>query len=237
MIPILMYHSIGTGLEDHPTAPYQVTADAFEAQCDALASAGFRSLDAAALADILDAGELPSEPVVMFTFDDAYTDYAETAVPIMKQHGFHSIVFAATGHLNASTTWPNGDGLPLHSMSRDEIASIAEDHHVTVASHAHSHIRLGEFEDDALLAELTTARSEIEAIPGADSTVLAYPYGWVDKRVRHRTIDAGYTLAMTTRNETCRLIEDRWTLPRLIVDGTQPPLELVEQLIEAADQR
>ena len=63
-----------------------------------------------------------------------------------------------------------------------------------------------------------------------EPAVLAYPYGWVDKRVRAAAMEAGFDLAMTTRHAHCTNQSDPWTISRLLVDGNAPALELISSL-------
>ena len=231
-LPVLMYHSIGTGIAEE-FRTYQVTPGDFASQCQHLHDNGFRTVTTAELgAALLKGAGLPPKSI-MFTFDDAFEDFASNAIPILSEYGFGSVVFVASGHIGTSTTWPAGDGLPLRSMTLAALqATVGTD--VEIGCHSHSHIRLGELDDGALSDDLVYSRSflaeKLSAVP-----VLAYPYGWVDKRVRSAAIDAGYALAMTTHHDTCTNFSDANTIPRLLVDGAADPLELVSAITTGSD--
>ncbi|HWT67441.1 MAG TPA: polysaccharide deacetylase family protein, partial [Terracidiphilus sp.] len=58
---------------------------------------------------------LPEKPV-MITFDDAYADIAEYALPVLKHYGFTATIFVVTERVGATNSWDTQNGyasLPL----------------------------------------------------------------------------------------------------------------------------
>jgi peptidoglycan/xylan/chitin deacetylase (PgdA/CDA1 family) len=57
---------------------------------------------------------IPDKPVLL-TFDNAYADIAEHALPDLYECGLHGVVFVITGQLGGSTVW---EGLRLMTMEQ-----------------------------------------------------------------------------------------------------------------------
>lgn len=93
-LPVLMYHYISR----HPGA-ISVNPEVFEAQCKAMAQAGWRgvSLDEAT-PYLRGTGSLPHKSLLI-TFDDGYLDNYVYAWPILKRYGHCGVVFAVTERL------------------------------------------------------------------------------------------------------------------------------------------
>lgn len=91
-----MYH----GIDDLGGAT-SVAPETFDAQMQVLAESGrpVLSLDA-----WLDGGM--AEDAVIVTFDDAFTSFADVALPILSRHGFPAIVYVPTGGSAAARTGP-----------------------------------------------------------------------------------------------------------------------------------
>jgi peptidoglycan/xylan/chitin deacetylase (PgdA/CDA1 family) len=81
---ILMYHGIADVDED----PNQlcVSPARFAEQMAWLARRGLRGVGIAALVDAMRAGR--QRGLVGLTFDDGYTSVLETALPVLRRHGF-----------------------------------------------------------------------------------------------------------------------------------------------------
>jgi peptidoglycan/xylan/chitin deacetylase (PgdA/CDA1 family) len=77
---ILTYHSISEG-----GPPLCVSPSRFEAQLDLLEGAGLRAVPLGTLVDCLESNRLPSHTSFALTFDDAYLDFRECALPILEE--------------------------------------------------------------------------------------------------------------------------------------------------------
>ena len=65
--------------------------------------------------------DLPKKPILL-TFDDAYADTAEHALPVLCQHGFGAAVYVVTQRLGATNTWDDpGKRYMLRLMSAEQI--------------------------------------------------------------------------------------------------------------------
>lgn len=235
------------------------TPAAFEAQIEMLAThyqpVGLTELLAAHRGD----AQLPRRAILV-TFDDAYSDFRDTAWPIMKRHAVPATLFVPTAYPDAEDggfwwdrLWqaimeaPQGAvDTPIGVLEladdptrRDAARSLVEFHKelahdatlesvaaltgrlrsgratsdvlgwkelrslsaegVHLAAHSRTHPLLTRIPPNRLREEVEGSRSDLEReLPGAHTTVFAYPAGQHDDRTRTALSELGFELAFTT---------------------------------------
>jgi peptidoglycan/xylan/chitin deacetylase (PgdA/CDA1 family) len=180
-LPILMYHRVA---EDGPPelARYRTPAAAFEAQMRWLRSHGYYAISATQLAERMrDRAELPGRPVLI-SFDDATTDFHDTAWPILRECDFSADVFVVTDMIGGHAVWDSDHGPPAPLMSEDQVARLACAG-IRFGSHLATHRRADALSSAELLSELTRSRSRLETLTGAKVTSFAAPHGVIDQRL------------------------------------------------------
>ena len=193
---VLCYHSVS------PTASTKLTvlSSSFRRQVTALLAQGYRGATFQQLVTGVSA-----EKSLAVTFDDSELCVVEHALPILSDLGLPGTVFvpvSAVG-LPGVTTW-------------DDLRGLAEAGW-EIGSHAVSHARLTDLDQEALERELRMSRETIEEVLGRPCTSIAYPYGAVDDRVRSAAAAAGYTTGCTTDGTLGGADPLRW--PRVGVNG------------------
>lgn len=183
----LCYHGVGTPAGEDPHGLF-VGADAFAAQLDALAAAGYELVGAAELWRRIAAGR--GDGVGAITFDDALAQTVETAGPLLAARGMRASMYVATGLLGA--THPDVGGERI--MSASEVAELPAAGW-EVGAHSVGHRDLPRLADAELADQLRGSRETLEQLLGAAVTTMAYPYGAHDDRVVTATRAAGYELA------------------------------------------
>ena len=95
-VPILMYHEISPA--GRPAAGWPCHPGAFAEQLAYLHDAGFQTVTAGRLAEVLAGapGGLPDRAVVL-TFDDGFEDFHRRALPLLDRYGYTATVFVTTG--------------------------------------------------------------------------------------------------------------------------------------------
>ncbi len=209
-LPIFYFHRVAAdGLEG------AVLRKDFAALLGYLRGLGRTSVTLSRLARGLAGGEPPPRRSFVLCFDDAFADIADTALPLMEEHGFCCTIFAVAGLLGRRSTWSlNGTYLPLMDAAGLR-AAMAAGHEV--ASHGLSHRRLTGLPDRELERELAVSRLLLEDILGAKVSTLAYPYGDHDRRVRRAARRAGYAAARSLSRGNLLHPGRRWELP--VVDS------------------
>lgn len=137
--------------------------------------------------------------VLHATFDDALVSVAE-AIPILERLGVPATVFACAAYGDGRTLevpelgGARFDADGLRTLTWDELRGL-HDRGVAIGSHTLNHPHLPELGDSELEAELVDSKRRIESEIGAPCSLLAYPYGGVDPRVRRAAERVGYELA------------------------------------------
>ena len=205
---VLCYHAVSEAWPDELAVPPPL----FERHLRSLLRRGYRS----ARADDVVEGR---RRLLHVTFDDAYTSVAR-AVPILERLDVAATVFACSGYAT--------DGRPLavpelaaeaqafpeemSTMNWDDLRGLAE-RGIEIGSHTVSHPHLTRLSDAELDRELRDSRERLGDELGRPCSLVAYPYGEEDARVRAAARRAGYAAAFALRADPTPI--DRFALPRV----------------------
>lgn len=156
------------------------------------------------------------EHAVAITFDDGFQNFADVALPVLREHGATATVFVATDHVAGSNAWSGGDApniprLPL--MDWDTLARISQ-YGISIGSHTRTHPDLKRIAPEQLHGELVGAAEIIAQRLGLRPRTLAYPYGSYNDIVLSMARST-YDLACTTELRALASDEDPLELPRL----------------------
>jgi peptidoglycan/xylan/chitin deacetylase (PgdA/CDA1 family) len=214
----LCYHSIA------PEGPRYLTisADLFERQLALLRRRGYRSGDLDALAE-LSAGRVVG-PTAFLTFDDGFVDNFETALPLLREHGFGAFVFVLPPLLDTGGNfeWPEmAEDLERH---RETMRSVTwpmleqmREGGFEVGSHTLSHPHLPRLAGEELREELWQSRAAIKERLGSCDTI-AYPFGEWSPEVAAAAADCGYSFAFTLPTVSGQRQATPLSIPRVNVD-------------------
>lgn len=207
VVDILMYHAIAEG--PHPT---QIAPSVFAHQMAAIAETGTPVITLDDFVAAQEGRKTLTRRSVIITFDDAFTDFAETAWPILQRHGFPATVYVPTGHVGGTTSWP-GAGDPFPIMDWPTISALSNDG-VTFGSHTVTHPELDTLAPEVVRDELRLARAELEHRLGKAVLHFAPPYGRSNAETR-RLIGEHYQTSVSTELASAHLATTRLDLPRL----------------------
>jgi len=188
---ILCYH----GLSESWPSPSAIPVERLERQLCHVLERGYRgtTFSEAVLSR-------PRGKTVAVTFDDAYRSIGEQAFPLLSRLGLPATLFVPTQWVGRDKpmAWNGIDRYvggvhesELLPMSWEEIGSLSNAGW-EIGSHTRSHADLTTLEDDALDAELTGSRADLEQRLGRPCRAIAYPYGILDARVVRAAERAGY---------------------------------------------
>ena len=131
--------------------------------------------------------------MVTITFDDAWEENPETALPVMKQYGFKSTQYYATTYIK-DTPWQP------HPWPKQQIQKFIDAGH-EIGSHTVTHPWLTTLTEQNLIRELVDSKQYLENFLGIPIRHFASSYGDYNTFVKdkimeyydtHRTVDAGY---------------------------------------------
>jgi peptidoglycan/xylan/chitin deacetylase (PgdA/CDA1 family) len=154
----------------------------------------------------------------MITFDDGYQDFADTAWPILKSHGFSASVFVVAGKAGATADWDAELGAPAPLMDWPTIRAVAAEGAV-IGSHSVSHHRLSRLSVEEIYAETLASRTRIAAEIGQAPTTFCYPYGAHDRLIEQVVHESGYELAFSGAPGASTLSDNPLRIPRIEICG------------------
>ena len=218
-IPVLMYHKVWPGINDHLT----ITPEHLRAQWTALKDAGYQSLSITEYLDIASGKQEAPPKAVLITFDDGYRNNFTYAYPLLKEFGWKATFFIIANTL---------DILVKEKAEQEQKMSVAEllqmdPAIVQLGIHGYEHLNMGR----ATMKEMETELADsIKAF--ADSglpfhKVFAYPYGarsqdkQVLKKLKERMEEVGYVAAFRIGNRPARVpAPDIFEIKRIDIRGT-----------------
>jgi peptidoglycan/xylan/chitin deacetylase (PgdA/CDA1 family) len=198
---IFTYHSL-----DESGSVISTRPEDFRRQMEALAASGVKVVP---LAEI----SLHHEAAAI-TFDDAFSNFAECAVPVLERLSLPATVFVVSGYSGGHNNWPTQPGgvpcLPL--MSWSALRRLPPG--ISLGAHTITHPNLLALDEAGILHEVCDSRSEIEQKTGRAVETFAYPYGAVDGRTAD-LVRNQFKIGCGTRLRYSGPKEDPAVLPRL----------------------
>ena len=206
-IPILTYHALGDSQSPIMTAP-----DAFAAQLDTLAAAGYQT---ATLRAAFHQADSPRTSRAVLTFDDAYTSVYEIAYPMLKARGMVATVYVISDLVGTDNRWRGQpeDAPTLPLMTWDQLAELVENGW-EIGAHARTHPPLTKIDKVRLEDQIAGSQWAIQAKLGRAVRSFAYPYGAVNREVKD-AVTRYYDLACGTRLGVAHTRSDHMALPRV----------------------
>ena len=207
---VLTFHSISDA-----GGPTSIGADVFDMQMRTLAQEGYCSLRVQDFADWhgATAGQNVKSKQVLITFDDAFEDFADVAVPILRRYGFSAVVFVPTARIGEGEVWKGASQPARPLMDWATIRHLAREG-FEFGGHSRTHPDLTLLDPQALEREVADCARELKAQIGATVQAFAAPYGHVNARVIE-TIGRNYSLAFGTRLALARRGRERFDIPRI----------------------
>lgn len=203
---VVMYHGVG-GVDG-------VGPEALGEQLDALRTRR-RVLPLREAVALL--GRPEARDVAAVTFDDGYRDFAELAVPRLREREIHATVFVPAGWIGGTNEWDQGRAPPRELMREAELRSLDPDW-IEVGAHGLSHRRLRGLAPEELQRETTGAKALLEKACGRPVRLFAFPYGQPDDfdgAAEWAVRGAGFDAACSTMFGRGSLPSERYRLRRV----------------------
>jgi len=184
----LVYHHV------HPTQSnyLTITPETFEAHLESLTAAGYQGITASQLAACVASGTPLPERSVLITFDDAWRNQYDYAVPALEKHGFPATFFAYRSVI--------GGGGFMSQLQLNDLASRGFEIHSHSLRHDSLIGEVGPSDGAAFadaVAQLVQAREWAAGFFGSQRPAFAYPYGHYDEFTVPAVQQAGYSIAFT----------------------------------------
>jgi peptidoglycan/xylan/chitin deacetylase (PgdA/CDA1 family) len=202
----LAYHDV----EPEPSTFYSISPEDLRRQLGDLLELGVRFVTARELVSALRAGE-PIDGLGVVTFDDGLEGLHHHALQVLLDLDVPATAFVVSGNQGSAAPWWRGAGRTLSVEELREVMAAG----ICVESHAQTHTSLPLLDDERLTEELVRSRADIEELLGVRPSLLAYPNGHFDRRVRAAAVDAGFEAAFTFLPGRILPTSDPFRLPRL----------------------
>jgi len=127
---------------------------------------------------VLSSKQKTSIDYASITFDDAYDNFSELALPILQEYKCHATVFVPSGKVGLYNDWDEGiNGFHrMTIMSYDTLCQLPKEH-VEIGSHGISHRPLNRLTPNEVERELVESRLHIEQNTGRPVNFFAFPHG------------------------------------------------------------
>jgi Predicted xylanase/chitin deacetylase len=212
-IKALMYHSVGIPPKEALLKSLYTNPRLFEKQIKLLKVLGFKSITSDEIVDFVKGKDLKKS--VCITFDDAYKDVFENALPILKKYDFKAIVFVPVGLVGEYNKW-DADRLNVKKpiASWEDIRSALKEG-FEIGSHTITHMPLTHLDTKSLKQEIGLSKKLLEDKLGVEIKTFCYPYGDYDERVMDAVKEAGYKLAFSVGSGHIKKGDNLYNLKRL----------------------
>ncbi len=228
VIPILMYHHVGSAPEalDKIRDDLTVPTESFQKQVEWLSKNNYHSVT---LKDVYQSMQgkqvLPANPIV-FTFDDGYDDVFVNAVPILKQYGF-------VGSFAVITKWPGTTSGSNTYATWDQIRSAMNDG-MEIVSHTQTHFdgTSPMVTHQSILKELNGSKEDLNTYLGIDTNLLVYPYGHYNPDYIAAAKEAGFVMGVTVHSGAVVDENQLMEVPRIRVHGHESLTSFLKLLKE-----
>lgn len=233
-IPILCYHNIGEPPRDSAFGLLYTSAEKFERQLWTMRRLGLRGVSIGDGLRSLDNNSAAN--LVMLSFDDGYLDTLTAALPLLQKYCFTATCYVVSGAIGSCNSWDAaalGETKPLmtHLQLQQWLAAGME-----IGSHSSSHARLQSLDLEAAQQEIAGSRAALRSAFGVAVDHFCYPYGGYAAPTIELVKRAGYRSAVTVERGIARSTDDRYRLPRILVDGERGWWRFVLQVATPFEQ-
>jgi peptidoglycan/xylan/chitin deacetylase (PgdA/CDA1 family) len=139
-------------------------------------------------------GRLPGR-ITAITLDDGFASVHEYAMPILLREGLEATIFLVAGTLekgrDADMNWIKDPLAPQRTLSSAQVLEL-RDAGFGIESHSYAHLDLTTLPENEIRSDLRRSREVLEDLIERPVTLLAYPGGRHDERVRRAAEAAGF---------------------------------------------
>jgi peptidoglycan/xylan/chitin deacetylase (PgdA/CDA1 family) len=140
------------------------------------------------------ARERPPGRQVIVTFDDAFLNVLQNALPVLSARGVTAINYVVTNEIGGTNSWDAGQGQMRPLMDRAALLDW-QGAGQEIGSHGLSHCHLSRVSLERARAEIVDSKKILEDLCGREVRHFCYPYGSWNQAVRDLVAEAGYETA------------------------------------------
>jgi peptidoglycan/xylan/chitin deacetylase (PgdA/CDA1 family) len=221
-LPILMYHSVSSDLEEGVGPYYRLVTSPqrFAEQMQWLADLGYVGLALEDALAMLVNGKLNGSRPVVITSDDGFRDFRVAAWPVLRRHEFTATVYLPTGYVSRERKLFRG----RECLTWDEVRELRRNG-IRFGSHTVNHPKLYGMSWSEIDSEARISKERIQQELQEEVTSFAYPYAFPQEDGPfRRTIasvlrERGYRSCVTTVVGRSQASDDPLFLKRLPINS------------------
>ena len=215
--PILMYHKVLLAPEITKHKIF-VTQQQFEQHMKFLAKRGFTPITFKEYFAFRDGKknlqQFPKKPIIL-TFDDAYINNLDNALPILQKYNFKAVLYALGDLQIQNNHWDVKHGEPAHQLMSPEQLKIMFQAGIEIGAHSMTHANLVKLDETSCWQEIIESKHNLENLLGEPVISFAYPYGSYNETVKQLTERAGFRCAVATDRGGLYLEDDLFAIFRV----------------------
>ncbi len=207
----LMYHSVGYPPKEAKLKSLYLSPKRFKNHIKALKLFGYSFLDSKDFLRIKESFNKSTKNIII-TFDDAYLDIFENALPFLIENNIKAIVFVPTGLIGKYNTWDSHILNVKKPIADINLIREFSNLGIEFGSHTITHPYLTQISKKEAFKEIKDSKKMLEDIIGKEVLSFCYPYGDLNESIVE---SAGYKLAFTTESGHIKPDDDLFLLKRL----------------------
>lgn len=173
---------------------------------------------------------IAARPAVCITFDDAFVNLLDNALPITCKLDIPVTVFAVTENMGSTPRWkikPDNPDAREIIMTQEQLKRASEEPLCTIASHSVTHPRLSELADEAVERELIQSKATLEELLGESVYDFAFPYGACNEKILRKAFECDYRRVYTLNPDAVEVSEDQQVIARMKMTPDVWPIEFM----------
>ncbi len=198
--PILMYHS----LAESEGNSLKVPPAEFKEHLEWLKQNNYYTLTPEEAYLVLTENKKPAEKIVWITLDDGYLNNYTDAFPIFKELRMNGTINYITSKIDSSSYF-----------NLDQMNEMKQSDYINIESHTIAHLDLNTLEDSQITSELNDSKNWLDKELKQDTSLLCYPAGRYDDRVKKIAESTGYKMAVTTEPGYAKKSDGLFSLKRV----------------------
>lgn len=167
---------------------------------------------------------------VCVTFDDAFANLLENALPVLVKYQIPAIFFSVAGNMGFEPCWKmpkNHPDIEQTTMTREQLISICDIPLVDIGSHTFTHPDLTKIQLNEAKKELEDSKIRLESILNRKIEDLALPYGSYNASVINMAKKVGYKRIYTLNAYVAKQNSKSNTIDRFSMEPNVSKLEFL----------
>jgi peptidoglycan/xylan/chitin deacetylase (PgdA/CDA1 family) len=224
-VTIISYHSVCNSSAD----PFAITTDSFYRQIDFLR----QNYEIIRLNQIAHAFEdqTAMNRKVIITFDDAYQNFLEYALPILQKLSVPCTLFVPTRFIGESNAWDSEKTFmpSMRILNSEDLLALSREGLVDFGAHTKNHLSMRGLPVSKMREEAADSKRDLEELLGIPIDMFAYPYGQLrdmSELTAQILSEVGYHIAVTSHWGTLNSPREVLKLRRIFFQELDDPDDL-----------